>query len=190
MRHAVTADCILPVDPKDRRKPAIQLDKEPAIIVRETDATMRPTPQDIQLMSKHCVLSFKPQRRLELRGQDGQNETEQPNHSASLGDSITSSTRIRFSVHTGVEKQRDGGIVLRSTFARFFGLLDFRLLQQNPPNSGHPLQVRTRPEEATLRLIVRLRSHYSWKTHQRFRRSTSTDRFRSSDLGARRPPRA
>jgi hypothetical protein len=27
-------------------------------------------------------------------------ETEQPDHSASLGDSITSSTRIRFSVHT------------------------------------------------------------------------------------------
>src|ERR1700682_3582225 len=31
---------------------------------------------------------------------DGQNETEQPDHSASLVDSITSSTRIRFSVHT------------------------------------------------------------------------------------------
>src|SRR6266404_5213485 len=36
------------------------------------------------------------------RGQDGQKETEQPDHSASLGDSITSSTQIRFSVHTGV----------------------------------------------------------------------------------------
>src|SRR6266404_2724765 len=75
-------------------------DKEPAIIVREPDATMQPTPQDIQLMSKHRVLSFKPQLRLERRGQDGQNETEQPDHSASLGDSITSSTQIRFSVHT------------------------------------------------------------------------------------------
>jgi hypothetical protein len=32
----------------------------------------------------------------------GQNETEQPDHSASLGDSITSSTQIRFSVHTVV----------------------------------------------------------------------------------------
>ena len=38
---------------------------------------------------------------VERQGQDGQNETEQPDHSASLGDSITSSTRIRFSVHTG-----------------------------------------------------------------------------------------
>src|SRR6266705_2977478 len=46
------------------------------------------------------VLSFKPQLRLEWRGQDGQSETEQPDHSASLGDSIKSSTRIRFSVHT------------------------------------------------------------------------------------------
>jgi hypothetical protein len=52
-------------------------------------------------MSEHRVLSFKPQLRLEWRGQDGQNETEQPDHSASLGDSITSSTQIRFSVHTG-----------------------------------------------------------------------------------------
>src|SRR5258708_3854431 len=85
---------------QDCWKPAIQLDKEPAIMVREPDATMRPAPQDNQLMSKHRVLSFKPKLRLEWRGQDGQNETEQPNHSASLGDSITSSTRIRFSVHT------------------------------------------------------------------------------------------
>src|SRR5437660_8717653 len=71
-------------------------------MVREPDATMQPAPQDNQLMSKHRVLSFKPQLRLEGRGQDGQSETEQPDHSASLGDSITSSTRIRFSVHTGV----------------------------------------------------------------------------------------
>src|SRR5258705_9543113 len=62
---------------------------------------MQPTPQDNQLMSKHRVLSLKPQLRLEWRGQDGKNETEQPDHSASLGDSITSSTRIRFSVRTG-----------------------------------------------------------------------------------------
>ena len=61
---------------------------------------MQPTPQDGQLMSKHRVLSFKPQLRLEWRGQDVQNETEQLNHSASLGDSVTSSTRMRFSVHT------------------------------------------------------------------------------------------
>jgi hypothetical protein len=68
-------------------------------MVRQPDATMEPAPQDIQLMSKHRVLSFKPYLRLEWRGQDGQNETEQPDHSTSLGDSIAS-TRIRFSVHT------------------------------------------------------------------------------------------
>src|SRR5580704_2240899 len=98
-----THECLGPDDCEnlqDKRKPAIQLDKEPAIIVREPDATMQPTPQDNQLMSKHRVLSFKPQLRLEWRGQDGQNKAEQPDHSASLGDSITSSTRIRFSVHT------------------------------------------------------------------------------------------
>src|ERR1700719_2518992 len=87
-------------DLQDRRKPAIKQDKEPPIIVRKPDATIEPAPHDIQLMSKHRVLSFKPQLRLEWRGQDGQNETEQPDHSASLGDSITSSTQIRFSVHT------------------------------------------------------------------------------------------
>jgi hypothetical protein len=70
-------------------------------MVRKPDATRQPAPQDIQLMSKHRVLSFKPYLRLEWRGQDGQDETEQPDHSASLGDSIASSTRIRFSVHRG-----------------------------------------------------------------------------------------
>jgi hypothetical protein len=42
----------------------------------------------------------KTRRSAEWRGEDGQSETEQPEHSASLGDSITSSTRIRFSAHT------------------------------------------------------------------------------------------
>src|SRR6202165_3306589 len=104
-----THECLGPDDCEnlqDKRKPAIQLDKEPAIIVREPDATRQPTPHDIQLMSKHRVLSFKPQLRLEWRGQDGQNETEQPDHSASLGDSITPSTRMRFSVHAGVKQRR------------------------------------------------------------------------------------
>jgi hypothetical protein len=78
----------------------------PAVIVREPDATMQPTPQDNQLMPKHRVLSFRLNLRLERRGHDGQNETEQPDHSASLGDSITSSTRIRFSVHAGAPPWR------------------------------------------------------------------------------------
>src|SRR5260370_32672693 len=78
----------------------MQVVQEPAIMVSDADATRQPTPPDIQLMSKPRVLSFKPQLRLEWRGQDGQKETEQPDHSASLGDSITSSTRMRFSVHT------------------------------------------------------------------------------------------
>src|SRR5215510_1349043 len=71
-------------------------------MVRKPDATMQPPPQDNQLMSKHRVLRFKPQLRLEWRGQDGQNETEYSDHAVSLGDSITSSTQIRFSVHTGL----------------------------------------------------------------------------------------
>src|ERR1700675_1552082 len=78
-------------------------------MVREPDATRQPTPHDNQLMSKHRVLSLKPQLRLEWRGQ---NETKHPDHSASLGDSITSSTGIRFSVHT---------ISPRSTCRCYFG---------------------------------------------------------------------
>jgi hypothetical protein len=81
-------------------------------MVREPDATMQPAPQDNRLMSKHRVLGFKPQLRFEWRGQDGQSETEQPDHSASLGDSITSSTRIRFSVHTGRSCSSDPAIAL------------------------------------------------------------------------------
>src|SRR6202047_490710 len=76
-------------------------------MVREPDATRQPIPHDIQLMSKHRVLRLKPQLRPEWRGQDGQNETEQPDHSASLGDSVTASTRIRFSVHTGAARCRE-----------------------------------------------------------------------------------
>src|SRR5947208_13543429 len=66
---------------------------------------MQPTLQDNQPMSKHRVLSLKPQLRLEWRGQDGQNETKQSDHSASLGDSIRSSTQIRFSAHTPVARK-------------------------------------------------------------------------------------
>ena len=33
-------------------------------MVRQPDATMQPTPQENHLMSKHRVLSFKPQLRL------------------------------------------------------------------------------------------------------------------------------
>jgi hypothetical protein len=89
-------------NPEDCWKPTIQLDKEPSIMVRQPDATMQPTSQYDQLMSKHRVLGFESQLRLEWRGEDGQNETEQPDHSANLGDSITASTRMRISVHTGV----------------------------------------------------------------------------------------
>src|SRR6202040_729397 len=45
-------------DLQDRWKPPIQLDKEPAIMVGEPDATMQPAPHDNQLMSKHRVLGF------------------------------------------------------------------------------------------------------------------------------------
>jgi hypothetical protein len=44
---------------QDCWKPAIQLDKEPAIPVCESNTATQLAPQNNQLMSKHRVLSFK-----------------------------------------------------------------------------------------------------------------------------------
>src|SRR5450759_4290 len=76
-------------DLQNRRKPPIQLDKEPAIVVCEPDPALHLTPQNDQLMSERRVLGFKLALRLEWRGQDGQYETPQRNHGAlRLGDSF------------------------------------------------------------------------------------------------------
>jgi hypothetical protein len=45
---------------QDRRKPSIQLDKEPAIVIRQPDPTMNLTPQNDQLMSERRILCLKP----------------------------------------------------------------------------------------------------------------------------------
>src|SRR6266852_7162144 len=86
---------------QDRWKPSMHLDEEPAVVVGKLGSTPHLASQNDQLMSEHRILRLKPALRLERRGQHGQNEAEQSDHSASLGDSITSSTRMRFSVHTG-----------------------------------------------------------------------------------------
>jgi hypothetical protein len=59
---------------QDRRKPAIHPDKEPAVAVRQPDATAQLTPQNNQLMSKHRILGFKSGLRLERQDQNGQYE--------------------------------------------------------------------------------------------------------------------
>src|SRR5664280_1304528 len=59
-------------DLQNRRKPPIQLDQEPAIVVRQLDAALHLAPQNDQLMSKRRILCLKPTLRLEWRGQDGQ----------------------------------------------------------------------------------------------------------------------
>src|SRR6478752_9953758 len=74
------------------------------IVVCEPDAATQLAPQYNHLMSERGILCLKPQLRLEWRGQDGQNETEQPDHATRLGDSVTSSTRMRFSAHTGKDR--------------------------------------------------------------------------------------
>ena len=57
---------------QDRWEPSIQLDKEPAIAVREPGPPLHLTPQDDQLMAERCILCFKPALRLDWRGQHGQ----------------------------------------------------------------------------------------------------------------------
>ena len=61
-------------DLQDRREPSIQLDEEPAIVVRQPDPTLHLASQDDQLMSERRILGLKPALRLEWRGQNGQDE--------------------------------------------------------------------------------------------------------------------
>src|SRR5450759_1681550 len=59
-------------------------------------------------MSERRVLGFKPALRPEWRGQDGQDETEQGAHNPlTLGDSLSRSMRMKFSVHTTIEAALD-----------------------------------------------------------------------------------
>ena len=69
----------------------IYLDEEPAIAVCEFDAPTQLAPQNNQLMSERGIFGLKPDLRLERRSQGGQDETQKPDRSASLGDSVTSS---------------------------------------------------------------------------------------------------
>src|ERR1700716_4590411 len=50
---------------KDRRKAAIELNEEPAVVVREPSPALQLKPQDHQLMSERGILSLKPDLRLE-----------------------------------------------------------------------------------------------------------------------------
>jgi hypothetical protein len=52
---------------KDRREPTIELDEEPAIVVRKPGPAPHLTLQDDQLMSEHRILRLKPDRRHSLR---------------------------------------------------------------------------------------------------------------------------
>jgi hypothetical protein len=48
-------------------------------------------------------------------------------------------------LRSGVEKQHSGEEVQRSTFSKFFGSLDFRLLQQYPAESGSKFRALSTP---------------------------------------------
>src|SRR6201993_2068263 len=84
-------------DLQDRWKPSIHLDEEPAVVAGRLSSTPYPTPPDDQLMSEHRILSLQQQLRLEWQSQDGQSETEHPDHSASLD--VMSVPRARLGGH-------------------------------------------------------------------------------------------
>jgi hypothetical protein len=65
-------------DLQNRRKPSIQLDKEPAIAVREPGAPLNLTPQNDQLMSECRILCFKPAPRLERATTKARNKRNSP----------------------------------------------------------------------------------------------------------------
>jgi hypothetical protein len=54
---------------KDRRKPAIELHQEPAVVVRETSPALPLAPQDRQLMSERGILSLTSSRIFDLNGE-------------------------------------------------------------------------------------------------------------------------
>src|SRR6202045_15294 len=81
---------------QDRWKPAIQLDEEPTIVVREPDAATKRAPQNNQLMSERGILSLKPDLRLEQRGQHGQDKPDEPDHRGNLAESSLNKPELGF----------------------------------------------------------------------------------------------
>src|ERR1700736_4330498 len=159
-------------------------------MVREPDVTMQPTLQDNQLMSKHRVLGFKPQLRLEWRGQDGQNETKQPDHSASLGDFFTSSTRIRFSVHTTARSSfAPTSFVLLSRAARKIAL-DRLSLERSRPDNLFPVKSASAATVAVASAASTSARVISAETISGDDRSTSRIMSCASVATARRQPSA
>jgi hypothetical protein len=67
-------------DIEDRWKPSIQLNQKQAIAIRELQAATHLPLQHDQLMSECRVLCLKSTLRLERRGEQGQEETEQRDH--------------------------------------------------------------------------------------------------------------
>ena len=65
---------------QDRWKPSIQLNQKQAIAIRELEAAAHLPLQHDQLMSECRVLCLKSALRLERRGEQGQEETEQRDH--------------------------------------------------------------------------------------------------------------
>src|ERR1700720_2626635 len=98
---------------QDRWKPAIQLDEEPTIVVREPDAATKRAPQNNQLMSERGILSLKPDLRLEQRGQHGQDKPDEPDHRGNLADSSLNKPELGFRYTHGPQSTHSNALYRR-----------------------------------------------------------------------------
>jgi len=100
-------------DIQDRREPSVELDEKPAVGVRQPGPLPHLAPQYDQLLAESRILGFKSALRLERRRQYGQHEPDQRDHATRIADSLTPSTRMRFSVHTGKKFQNQARLKMR-----------------------------------------------------------------------------
>ena len=84
---------------EDRGEPSVELDKGPAVAIRQPSPAPHFAPQNDQLLSERRILRLEPALGLEWRSQHGQKKADQRDHYANLTD-LTLSMRMRFPVHT------------------------------------------------------------------------------------------
>ena len=118
---------------EDRRKPAIQLDEEQAIAVREMDPTAHLAPQHSQLMAERGNLRFK-----SAFGPEAPRFKRRYISAAiapTLSDSVIESKRTRFAVRTG-SRTRGESLCLGSASSKQKKLRRCRSLFTPPDFSG------------------------------------------------------
>src|SRR4051794_34673649 len=84
-----------------RRRPAIELDKEQPVTVRQPNLASAVALLNHQLMPKSSILRLNLRLRSKRQDKNGKKDPDKPDHPISLRDSLPSSIRMTFSVQTG-----------------------------------------------------------------------------------------